>query len=102
MEKKEQICTVHWELEGDINKAIDYLCKLKKDYGEPYTKMVLCYEDISDSYDRDSKMGIVLYGVREETEGEATDRELKEKALQKQQEEYQRKTYQALKKKFNP
>jgi len=102
-EKKVQLYSVSYELEGDIDKTIETLYQIKKQYSSGYSKLVLSYEDTRDSYDPGpERYGLVLYGVREETESEETDRELKEKVLKKQQDEAQRKMYESLKKRFDP
>lgn len=79
-----------YKLEGPIDSAIDHLVHLKQKY--PDKQLELSVE--VNAYDEESS--IYLYERREETDGEYETRMAETKAV----EEWQRRVYEDLKKKF--
>jgi len=100
-EKTVRIQAIHYDLEGDLDKAIETL-KTFKDENSHFSRLYLSWEYDGNGYNDEEEHSLLLMGAREETDAEVARRIEKEEQTRKKQEAYDRNMFESLKKKFEP
>lgn len=88
------IDTIHYNLDGTIDRAILFLQKMKEEYPDAFIN----YEEDVSSYD--SRYVMALKIMVDETDEQYAERIDKEERYEYLREEHDRKQYEALKAKF--